>query len=66
MDIFQRELSLILDEAIKPGAWRWDVDLDLCVGDRRLATLFDVDHDILRRGVSVGRLLNKVHQDDRR
>lgn len=54
-----------LDVAGQAGAWRWDVDLDRLTGNARLAELFDVDPQVVAQGVSLQRMINRIHPADR-
>jgi hypothetical protein len=54
-----------LTEALKPGAWSWDITQDCVVGDARLAKLFGMTEAALLAGVPLKAMLDRIHPEDR-
>jgi hypothetical protein len=54
-----------LTEALKPGAWSWDITRDCLVGDARLAKLFGMNEAAVSAGVPLRAMLDKIHPEDR-
>ncbi|NEU56180.1 PAS domain-containing protein [Halorussus sp. MSC15.2] len=52
-------------EAGAVGTWEWRVPEDEFVTDASFAKTFGVDPDAAREGVSIGRFVSAIHEDDR-
>jgi hypothetical protein len=47
------------------GIYNWNIAADLITGDAAVAYLFGLDPDAAYQGLSMGRYLERIHEDDR-
>ncbi len=60
----EERLRLALAAARDMGSFDWDIPSDRCIADHRFCTIFGIDPELGRRGLSMAAALNNTHPED--